>query len=92
VHEGDSIAVQGSGFIPGVGARGVDILMGADTVVAGAEVRKDGTFVVQLPVKRGPGVLDITAIQRTDRGERRGTNSVTVIEGETDLAASHVAR
>lgn len=82
VHEGDSIAIYGSGFRPGAGARGVDILVGTDTILAGAEVRKDGTFFVQLPVKRGPGILDITAIQRTEKGVKKDTNSIPVIDSE----------
>ena len=79
---GDSVAIYGSGFLPGKGARGVDILVGTDTIVAGTEVRKDGTFFVQLPVRRGPGILDITASQRTEKGVMKDTNSITVIGTE----------
>ena len=82
VRPGDSVAIYGSGFRPGNGARGVDIVVGMDTVMTGTEVRKDGTFFVQLPVKRGPGILDITAIQRTEKGMMKDRNSITVIGTE----------
>jgi hypothetical protein len=82
VLPGDSIAIYGSGFLPGKGARGVDILVGSDTTIAGTEVRKDGTFFVQLSLQRGPGILDITAIQRTEKGVMKDTNSITVIGTE----------
>jgi hypothetical protein len=60
----------------------VDIVVGMDTVMTGTEVRKDGTFFIQLPVKRGPGILDITAIQRTEKGMMKDMNSITVIGTE----------
>jgi hypothetical protein len=60
----------------------VDILVGSDTTIAGTEVRKDGTFFVQLSLQRAPGILDITAIQRTEKGVMKDTNSITVIGTE----------
>ncbi len=82
VQAGDSTAVYGSGFVPGKGTHGVDILAGMDTVVRGAEVQRDGTFLVHLQVRRGPGILDYTAFQRTEKGLIKDTNSITVIDTE----------
>lgn len=51
---GDSVTVYGYGFLEGTGARGVDILVGQDTLAAQVEVRRDGTFTRRIPVSRDP--------------------------------------
>jgi photosystem II stability/assembly factor-like uncharacterized protein len=82
VPSGGSAAIYGSGFSPGRGARGVDILIGSDTVAAGLEVRPDGTFMLRVPVLRGPGILDVRAVQRDGRSVVTDRSSITVVESE----------
>ena len=82
VRSGDSAAVYGSGFIPGKGPAGVDLLVGGDTAVAGVEVRTDGTFFQRVRVRRGPGILDVTAVQRDGRRVLTDRSSITVVEAE----------
>ena len=82
VHSGDSAAVYGSGFIPGKGSTGVNLLVGADTAAAGVEVRGDGTFVQRMRVRRGPGILDVSAVQRDGKRVLTDRSSITVIEAE----------
>jgi hypothetical protein len=82
VPSGGSAAIYGSGFTPGKGPRGVDILIGADTVAAGLEVRPDGTFILRVPVLRGPGILDVRAVQRDGKSVVTDRSSITVVESE----------
>jgi hypothetical protein len=82
VHTGDSAAVYGSGFIPGKGPTGVSLLVGADTAVTGIEVHTDGTFFQPLRVGRGPGILDVRAVQRDGKRVLTDRSSITVIEAE----------
>ena len=82
VRSGGSAAIYGSGFMPGKGPFGVNVLIGTDTVASGVEVRGDGTFFLRLPVRRGPGILDVTAVQRDDKRVLIDKGSITVIENE----------
>jgi hypothetical protein len=82
VESGDSVAVYGYGFLAGTGARGVDILVGADTAVAGVEVRRDGTFSLRLPVSRGPGLFVLTVAQRDGKRLTVAQGRITVVAGD----------
>lgn len=77
---GDSINVFGYGFLAGVGASGVDVVVGADTVARGIRVGGDGTFSVRLSLSRAPGLLVIAAIQRD--GKR-----LTIERSDIDIVA-----
>ena len=66
--------------MPGEGKSGVAIVIGEDTAMTGVRVQKDGKFLLRVPVRRGPGILEVAAVQRSDKSVLRDKASVTVIE------------
>ena len=78
------MAVYGYGFLPGSGARGVAILVGVDTMVAGVEVRMNGTFTVRLPVSGRTGLLVVNAAQRDGKRLTEVRGSITVVAREEE--------
>jgi hypothetical protein len=75
---GESVAVHGSGFLPGAKTSGVDVVFDGDTAAMGVNVGADGTFAVRLPVRRGPGLLEVRAVQRDGRRLTVARASITV--------------
>jgi hypothetical protein len=75
---GASVAVHGSGFLPGTKTSGVDVVFDGDTAAMGVNVGADGTFAVRLPVRRGPGLLEVRAEQRDGRRLTVARASITV--------------
>ena len=75
---GDSVAVHGAGFLPGAKTSGVEVVFDSYTVATGVNVGADGTFAVRLPVRRGPGLLEVRAVQRDGRRLTVARGSITV--------------
>jgi hypothetical protein len=82
VLSGDSIAVAGSGFVPGPRGGGVDIVAGVDTLVRGVPVRADGSFSARLVAARGPGPLVLDALQRNGRRLLAARGDIIVVADE----------
>ena len=79
---GDSVRVQGRGFVPGRGAEGVDILFDGEPVARGVIVGNDGAFSLTLLLRRGRGELEVTAQQRDGRRVTLLRTTITVVGRE----------
>jgi hypothetical protein len=77
---GDSVQVLGFQFLPGVGARGVTVLVEADTVLSGVPVSADGRFDAKVRVGRHPpGWVVVTAAQHDGLRTTLATSNVQVV-------------
>ena len=60
----DNMLVQGFQFLPGTGDRGVTVMLDAETVATNVPVGADGRFEVRVRVRRPPGWVVVSAVQR----------------------------
>jgi hypothetical protein len=82
VQAGGSLLIQGSGFVPGTGITGVTIIAAGDTIGRGVPVSSKGEFAVTLSVSRGPGQLEIKALQRDGARVTIESGTITAVARE----------
>jgi hypothetical protein len=76
-----NVQVLGFQFFPGAGDRGVTLTMDGESVAANAPVSADGTFDVRVRVRRQPGWVLVSAVQRNGLGTTNATTYLQVVDG-----------
>jgi hypothetical protein len=77
---GDSAQLLGTQFLPGVGDRGVTVTMESDTVATNVPVSADGKSEVRARVRRPPGWVVVSAVQRDGLRTTIATTNLQVVD------------
>jgi hypothetical protein len=77
----DSVQILGFQFLPGTGDRGVTVTIEGDTVATNAVVTADGKFEVRVRVRRPPGWVLVSAVQRDGLRTTIATTYLQVVDG-----------
>lgn len=76
----DSAQVLGFQFLPGAGDRSVTVMMENDTVATNVAVRADGKFELRVAVRRPPGWVVVSAVQRDSLRTTIVTTNLQVVD------------
>ena len=85
VQAGDTAAVYGYGFVPGLG---VSLIVEGDTV-ARSTVRRNGAFSARVRAVGGPGQMTVTAVQSDGKRVTKGEGSIVVVANESQTGRRH---
>lgn len=77
---GDSAQILGFQFLPGVRDRGVTVILESDTVGTNVPVTADGKFEVRVRVRRPPGWVVVSAVQRDGLRTTIATTHLQVVD------------
>ncbi len=76
----DNVQILGFQFLPGTGARGVTVTIEGETVATNAPVTADGKFEVRVRVRRPPGWVLVSAVQRDGLRTTIATTYLQVVD------------
>jgi hypothetical protein len=77
---GDETQILGFGFLSGQGDRGVTLMIDGETVATNVPVRPDGTFDARVVVRRPPGWVVVSAVQRDGLRTTIATTHLQVVD------------
>lgn len=77
---GDETQILGFGFLSGQGDRGVTLMIEGETVATNVAVRADGTFDARVRVRRPPGWVVVSAVQRDGLRTTTATTNMQVVD------------
>jgi hypothetical protein len=86
VQTGDTAAVYGYGFVPGLG---VSLVVEGDTVARGITVARNGAFTARVRAVGGPGQMTVTAVQSDGKRVTKGEGSIVVVANESQTGGRH---
>jgi hypothetical protein len=76
----DTVQILGFQFLPGTGERGVTLTIEGETVATNAPVTADEKFEVRVRVRRPPGWVLVSAVQRDGLRTTIATTNLQVVD------------
>ena len=78
----DTVQILGFQFLPGTGDRGVTVTIEGETVASNTAVTADGKFEVRVRVRRPPGWVLVSAVQRDGLRTTIATTYLQVVDNK----------